>query len=110
MLSICYGPICFSLAYRSLRNLHRRNGFGLLRIPIEDHTWYVVGIGPPTLDKDLIFHLNLAPLSFRRDIAMLGLIHRCALETGSSHFKTFFTASSARKWREAQAYGMDGKW
>ena len=28
-------------------------------------------------DEDVLFHFNLAPLSCRRDIAMLGAIHRC---------------------------------
>ena len=33
---------------------------------------------------------NLAPLATRRDIAMLGLIHRTVLGKGLSHFKSFF--------------------
>ena len=31
-------------------------------------------------EEDALFHFNLAPLSCRRDIAMLGLIHRCVLK------------------------------
>ena len=42
-----------------------------------------------------LFHFNLAPLSCRRDIAMLGLIHRCVLEKGPEHFGTFFAPSSS---------------
>ena len=30
-------------------------------------------------DTDALFHFNLAPLRCRRDIARLGLIHRCVL-------------------------------
>ena len=45
-------------------------------------------------DEKALFHFNLAPLSCRRDIAMLGLIHRCVLEKGPEHFGTFFAASS----------------
>ena len=33
---------------------------------------------------------NLAPLSARRDMAMLGLIHRTVLGKGLEHFKTVF--------------------
>ena len=33
---------------------------------------------------------NLAPLSSRRDIALLGLIHRTVLGGGPGHFRTFF--------------------
>ena len=33
---------------------------------------------------------NLAPLSTRRDMAMLGLIHRTVLGKGPEHFKTIF--------------------
>ena len=46
-----------------------------------------------TTDDDALFHFNLAPLSCRRDIAMLGLIHRCVLEKGPEHFGTCFAAS-----------------
>lgn len=34
--------------------------------------------------------MNLAPLETRRDIALLGVIHRCVLGKGPSHFKEFF--------------------
>ena len=34
---------------------------------------------------------NLAPLSTRRDIAMLGLVHRTVLGKGPKHFQKFFT-------------------
>merc|ERR1711907_700344 len=33
---------------------------------------------------------NLAPLSARRDMAMLGLIHRTVLKQGPAHFDSFF--------------------
>ena len=35
-----------------------------------------------------VFHL--APLTSRRDIAMLGLVHRTVLRQGPQHFKQFF--------------------
>jgi hypothetical protein len=38
-----------------------------------------------------IFDFNLAPLTMRRDIAMLGLLHRAALGEGPSQFRTYFT-------------------
>ncbi len=39
---------------------------------------------------DALFHFNLAPLSSRRDVAMLGLIHRILLGRGPSQFRRFF--------------------
>ena len=46
--------------------------------------------------EDALFHFSLAPLSIRRDIAMLGLIHRTVLGKGPQHFQQFFTPSSRR--------------
>lgn len=40
-------------------------------------------------------HFNLAPLCTRRDIAMLGLVHRAVLKQGPSHFWQFFVVDSA---------------
>ena len=48
-------------------------------------------------DADALCHFNLAPLRCRRDIAMLGLIHRCALGKGPEHFQAFFQASADRR-------------
>ena len=44
--------------------------------------------------EDALFHFNLAPLRCRRDMAMLGIIHRCVLGRGPSHFKEFFKLDS----------------
>ena len=38
-------------------------------------------------------HFNLAPLNLRREIAMLGLIHRTVLWQGPQHFRDFFHAA-----------------
>ena len=46
----------------------------------------VVGCTP----REALLNWKLAPLETRRDIAMLGLIHRTALGKGPSHFKRFF--------------------
>ena len=43
-------------------------------------------------DLDALNHCHLAPLSTRRDIAILGLIHRTVLGKGPSHFCKFFRA------------------
>ena len=40
--------------------------------------------------EDALLEFNLAPLESRRDIAMLGVIHRCGLGKGPEHFKAFF--------------------
>ena len=43
---------------------------------------------------DVLCHFNLAPLRCKRNIAMLGLIHTCALGEKPWHFQAFFQASS----------------
>jgi hypothetical protein len=45
-----------------------------------------VGIGA----TEALIQFNLAPLSTRRDIAMLGVIHRSKLGKGPRHFRNFF--------------------
>ena len=59
---------------------------------------------------------NLAPLSARRDIALLGLIHRAVLGRGPQHFREFFKlngeagrASSGRHRLQLVEY-EDGHW
>ena len=47
--------------------------------------------------EDALFHFNLAPLTCRRDMAMLGLIHRCTLDKGPNHFKEVFKRSTAQR-------------
>ena len=44
---------------------------------------------------DALFHCNLAPLQCRRDMAMLGVLHRTALGKGPDHFQYFFQVSRA---------------
>ena len=44
-------------------------------------------------DEDALLHFNLAPLETRRDIAMLGLIHRSVLGCGPRHFANMFLPS-----------------
>ena len=41
-------------------------------------------------DIDALVHFHLAPLCTRRDIAMLGLVHRTVLGKGPCHFQAFF--------------------
>ena len=44
-------------------------------------------------DLTALVEFRLAPLAVRRDIAMLGLIHRAAVGEGPGHFKKFFKHS-----------------
>ena len=46
-------------------------------------------------DIEALVHFSLAPLSTRRDIAMLGLVHRAVLRQGPSHFFQFFYVDAA---------------
>ena len=43
---------------------------------------------------DAVVHFHLAPLSVRRDIAMLGVIHRAVLGKGPLHFREHFPLAS----------------
>ena len=60
-------------------------------------------------EEDSLFNFNLAPLSSRRDIAMLGLIHRCVLNKGPEHFNTFFAASTQQRRNTRSASATHGK-
>ncbi len=44
--------------------------------------------------EDALVHFHLAPLSVRRDIAMLGVIHRAVLGKGPAHFQKHFVLAS----------------
>ena len=44
-------------------------------------------------EEDALLSFKLAPLHTRRDIAMLGVIHRIALGHGPSHFRKLFPLS-----------------
>ena len=45
--------------------------------------------------EDALFHFNLAPLQCRRDMAMMGVLHRTALGKGPVRFQQFFQLSTA---------------
>ena len=53
---------------------------------VQDKLLQVVGC----TEVEALLNWNLAPLAMRRDIAMLGLIHRTVTGRGPSHFKKFF--------------------
>ena len=42
------------------------------------------------LEVTALLEFNLAPLAARRDMAMLGLVHRTILGKGPAHFREFF--------------------
>ena len=44
---------------------------------------------------DALIHFNLGPLSVRRDIAALGIIHRAILGQGPAQLKEFFVLESS---------------
>ena len=56
---------------------------------LQDKLLRVVGC----TDVEALVHWNLAPLEARRDMAMLGLIHRTVLGEGPAHFQRFFKVS-----------------
>ena len=69
---------------------------------VQDRLWKVVGC----TEREALQHWNLAPLATRRDIAMLGLVHRTVLGKGPKHFRRFFRKRQAEKtgfWRTRAA-------
>ena len=46
-------------------------------------------------EEDALHHFRLAPLPVHRDIAMLGLVHRCVLGRGPAIFRAFFCVDTA---------------
>jgi hypothetical protein len=50
-----------------------------------------------------LMNFNLAPLAARRDIAMLGLIHRTVLGKGPPHFRKHFEVEGGRRVNDPRA-------
>ena len=48
-------------------------------------------------EVDALVHFNLVPLPVRRDVAMLGLIHRSVLGRGPPHFRRFFRVDTGKR-------------
>ena len=57
---------------------------------LQDSFLRVLGISK----EDALLYFNLAPLSMRRDIAVLGLLHRSAIGHGPPQFHEFFKRRS----------------
>ena len=51
-------------------------------------------------ETEALLNWNLAPLATRRDLAMLGLVHRTVLGEGPQHFRRFF-----RRQRQTRSSG-----
>ena len=63
-------------------------------------------------EVEALKHWNLAPLAARRDMAMLGLVHRTVLGEGPAHFKKFFWNSNRQavhRTRLEERRGKHGK-
>ena len=59
---------------------------------------------PGLSSEEALLQFNLAPLESHRDIAMLGIIHRCALGKGPDHFRAFFKfANTPRRSNRAES-------
>ena len=52
---------------------------------------------------EALMNFNLAPLSARRDMAMLGLIHRTALGKGPKHFRGIFKLLQGRQFEDLRS-------
>ena len=56
------------------------------------------------VDEDAaLTHFNLAPLSSRRDMAMLGMIHRTMLGKGPAQFLQLFKKAADRKFEDPRS-------
>lgn len=51
--------------------------------------------------EDALMWFNLAPLCVRRDVAVLGIIHRAALRKGPPHFWSYFCRDSRPQLRQS---------
>ena len=60
-------------------------------------------------EEDAMFHFNLAPPSCRRNIAMLGLLHRCALGKSLEHLKHLFNVLKAPRRNTRSGSRMHGR-
>ena len=58
-------------------------------------------------ELNALFHFHLAPLSTRRDIALLGVIHRSVLGKGPPHFKQFFKRADVTAARRHRFHLVD---
>ena len=47
-------------------------------------------------DVSALIHFNLAPLATRRDMAMLGILHRTVIGKGPPHFRSHFQVLANR--------------
>ena len=56
-------------------------------------------------ERDELLVFNLAPLSTRRDIAMLGVIHRALLGEGPDQFRKFFRYAIPQSRRHTRSAG-----
>ena len=60
-------------------------------------------------DADALCHFNLAPLKGRRGVAMLGLIHRCALGKSSTSRRSFKHLRTWNDQHEVHARDMEDR-
>ena len=74
------------LEYRTAAVYHATDTALLPLNAVQDRFLRKVGVSE--LEALMVF--NLAPLATRRDMAMLGVVHRAALRKGPSHFWKFF--------------------
>ena len=56
-------------------------------------------------ETEALMNFGLAPLRLRRDIAMLGVIHRSVLGKGPAHFRTFFVRAA-----DTEPHRMTRQW
>ena len=59
-------------------------------------------------ERDVLLEFRLAPLGTRRDIAMLGIIHRAATGRGPPQLRTFFRPSQNRVSSRRHKFHLEG--
>ena len=86
MINLYKSRILSYIEYRTPAVYHANNSLLSALDRIQERALEVVGVS----ECDALLYMNLAPLHMRRDIAMLGVIHRAILGRGPSHFNKFF--------------------
>ena len=84
------------LEYRTAAIYHAATTLLQLVDKIQDRFLSEMGIS----ELDALTDFHLSPLSARRDMGMLGLIHRTVIGYGPDHFKQFFVKENATRIRE----------
>ena len=90
LVALCEAELLSFIEYRAATIYHACDSVLASQDRIQDKLLEAAGASC----AEALEAFNLAPLSARRDIALLGLIHRAVLGRGPRHFQEFFKLNS----------------